>query len=330
MDIFYLDLQGTDAAWNLAAEQYVFDSLSGDRNFLMLWQNKRAVILGKYQNAHTELNMNYIREHQVQVVRRLSGGGAVYHDLGNLNFTFITAADPSARVDLEKFCRPVADVLRSLGVPAELNGRNDICVDGKKCSGNAQYVRHGRVMHHGTILFDSDLDAVSQALHANAEKLNSKGVASVRSRVVNLRPYLDPSVNMEIFRSLLLQELVRGSTAEARTLTTDDMREIERIKRERYDCWDWNYGRSPAGNLTKTQRIEGCGTVTAAFSVDAGRLTEISFSGDFFSTVDPERLAQKLIGCQLQEESLAEFMECEPPAKYFTGMTKEAFLNLLL
>ena len=330
MKLCYLDLPGTDASRNLAVEQYLFETLPGDRSCLMLWQNRRAVILGKYQNAHTELNGAYILEHEVQVVRRLSGGGAVYHDLGNLNFTFITDAESSGRVDLGLFCRPVADVLRSLGVPAELNGRNDICVEGKKCSGNAQYVRHGRVMHHGTLLFDSDLDAVSQALRVDADKLRSKGVASVRSRVTNLRPYLDPTVDMRQFRSLLLRGLLRGADGEALALTAADDEEIERIKQERYDRWDWNYGLSPAGNLSKTQRIEGCGTVTATIGVEHGSLTALSFSGDFFSTEEPQLLALRLIGLPFREEALAAALERESPSLYFSGMTSEALLRLLL
>ena len=185
-----INLYTTDAAFNLAAEQHVFENLPRDRDYLMLWQNANAVIIGKYQNTLAEINTTYIEEHHIQVIRRLSGGGAVYHDLGNLNYTFITDARENEGVNLRSFCEPVVQALRSLGVPAEINGRNDITVEEKKISGNAQYLRNGRVMHHGTLLFDSDLSVVGEALRVDPQKISAKGIHSVRSRVTNIRPYL--------------------------------------------------------------------------------------------------------------------------------------------
>lgn len=330
MKLSYLDLFSTDAALNLAVEQYLFDELPKDQTYLMLWRNRPTVVIGKYQNAHAEINAAYVRDHQIPVVRRLSGGGAVYHDLGNLNFTFISDAGPSGHVDLSRFCRPVVEALHSLGVPAELNGRNDICIEGCKCSGNAQYVRHGRVMHHGTLLFDSDLDAVDEALCADAEKLRSKGVASVRSRVTNLRRYLDPSVDMTVFRELLLKSLLLDMPGEALVLSESDFSSINEIKAQRYDRWEWNYGRSPAGSMKKKRRIEGCGTVTACFHVEKGILRELSFQGDFFSTQEPSLLAEKLLGCTFCEEELASILARETPELYISGMSRKSLVDLLL
>ena len=182
----YLNLTTTDPSFNLAAEEFVFESLPKDRSYFMLWQNDRAVIIGKYQNTLAEINLPYIEANGIRVVRRLSGGGAVYHDLGNLNYTFIADAKESERLDLRLFCEPVLRTLSSFGVKAELNGRNDMTVDGQKFSGNAQMIRHGRVLHHGTILFDSDLEAVTLALHVDEAKIRAKGIRSVRSRVTNL------------------------------------------------------------------------------------------------------------------------------------------------
>ena len=298
MKLSYLELDTTDAAWNLAAEQYVFDALPRDRSYLMLWQNKNAVIVGKYQNTQAEIHAEYVKEHDIQVVRRLSGGGAVYHDLGNLNFSFISDTVSLGKIDFQFFCQPVIRTLQSLGVPAELNGRNDMTVDGKKFSGNAQYIRQGRVLHHGTILFDSDLEAVGHALHADAEKLQSRGVASVRSRVTNLRPFLGGA--------------------------------IDEIRRQRYACWDWNYGLSPAGSMEKKRRIEGCGTVTASISTDKGRIRALSFSGDFFSTLGPEALAGQLVGAELNEDGLARALADLDPGLYLHGMTRELLVHFLL
>jgi lipoate-protein ligase A len=164
MKLSYLNLATTDPAWNLAAEQYVFDCLPRDRMYVMLWQNDNAIIVGKYQNTLAEINRAFVEEHGIRVVRRLSGGGAVYHDLGNLNYTFISDAGNEPTVNFRVFCEPVVQALARLGVTAEINGRNDITIDERKFSGNAQYLREGRVMHHGTILFDAKLDTVQQAL----------------------------------------------------------------------------------------------------------------------------------------------------------------------
>lgn len=330
MKLDYLNLTTTDAAWNLAAEQHVFDALPRDRSYFMLWQNKSAVIIGKYQNSSAEINAAYVRERQIQVVRRLSGGGAVYHDLGNLNYSLITDADASGRIDLGLFCQPVVRALRSLGVPAELNGRNDMTVDGKKFSGNSQYLSRGRVLHHGTILFDSDLETVGRVLRADAEKLQSKGVSSVRSRVTNLRPYLNERMSMEEFRTLLLRQILEETPGEEYLFTVEDLRAIEEIKNDRYGTWEWNYGRSPAGSLVKKRRVAGCGTVSVFLAEEKGRICSLRFTGDFFSTLGPEALADRLLGLRLNEEELSAALAGLDPGLYLHGMTREALIQLLL
>ena len=176
MAMTFIEVKTTDPDFNLALEQYVFDQMPRNRGYFMLWQNDNAIIVGRHQNTLAEINEAFVREHGIRVVRRLSGGGAVYHDMGNLNFTYIVDASGGARLDLKLFCQPVADALGALGVQAEVNGRNDITIGGQKFSGNAQYVREGRVMHHGTILFDSDLSVVGQALKVDREKIAAKGV----------------------------------------------------------------------------------------------------------------------------------------------------------
>ncbi len=330
MILNYILLPDTDAEWNLAAEQYVFDALPRDRSYFMLWQNRNAVIVGKYQNTLAEINADYVREKQIQVVRRLSGGGAVYHDLGNLNYTLISDAEGLGKLDLSFFCLPVLRALRALGLHAELNGRNDLTVDGKKISGSSQYIRQGRVMHHGTLLFDSDLDAVSRALHADAEKLESKGVASVRSRVGNIRPLLPKDLSLDAFRRLLLAQILAETPGEEYRFRPADLRAIEEIKNQRYARWEWNYGRSPSGSAEKKRRIEGCGTVSVFLTTDAGRIRSLSFRGDYFSTLEPELLAEKLVGIRLCEEDLNCALSDLDPGLYLHGMTREALIRLLL
>ena len=329
MKLSYLDLRTTDPAYNLAMEQMVFDRLPRDRAYLMLWQNDNAIIIGKHQNTLAEIDQAYVEAHGIQVVRRLSGGGAVYHDLGNLNFTFITDAADTERLNFRLFCQPVVDTLATFGVRAEINGRNDITIDGKKFSGNSQYIRQGRVMHHGTILFDSDLDVVSHALRVDPAKIRAKGVASVRSRVTNVREHLPSDVDLAAFRAALLQNILAGTPGEPYTLTEEDLAAAEKLRRTRYAAYEWNYGVSPRCTVSKRRRIEGCGTVEAYLTVDRGLIRDVIFRGDFFSAAEPEELAARFIGLRPLSEDYARALEGVDVGRYFNGMTNQQFLAFL-
>ncbi len=324
----FIDVSTTDPSWNLALEQYVFDSLPRDKNYFILWQNKNAVIVGRHQNTLAEINEPYIKEKSIQVVRRLSGGGAVYHDLGNLNFTFIQTTENGIQLDLSLFCKPVAAAIRALGADAQVNGRNDITLDGKKFSGNAQYVREGRVMHHGTLLFESDMQAASDALRPDPEKIKAKGVASVRSHITCLKPYL-PSVSLQDFKAKLLEKLFEGRPMERYELTEADKQAIERIQKERYATWDWNYGFSPPCDLHFKKRVEGCGTVEVQFSVKDGRIRDAHIYGDFFSAKDPGELSAKFVGFRPLREDYQKVLEAVEISQYFANLSKESFLAIL-
>ena len=329
MKLSYLDLRTTDPAYNLAMEQVVFDRLPRDRAYLMLWQNDNAIIIGKHQNTLAEIDQSYVDTHGIRVVRRLSGGGAVYHDLGNLNFTFITDAADTERLNFRLFCQPVVDTLAELGVRAEINGRNDITIGGKKFSGNSQYIRQGRVMHHGTILFDSDLDVVSRALRVDPAKIQAKGVSSVRSRVTNVRPCLPSQIDLPAFRAALLRHILAGNPGEPYPLAAEDLAAAEELRRTRYATYQWNYGSSPRCTLSKKRRIEGCGTVEAYLTVERGLITDLSFRGDFFSAVEPEELAGRFIGLRPLADDYAKALAGVDVARFFTGMTNQQFLELL-
>ena len=316
----YLLSDSTDPSWNLAAEQYVFDSLPRAASYLMLWQNDRAIIIGKYQNTLAEINKAYVDTRGIRVVRRLSGGGAVYHDLGNLNYTLITDAGNLDQLNLHMFCVPVVRTLEKLGVNAEISGRNDITVDGRKISGNSQYLRGGRIMHHGTLLFDSDLSAVDQALHVDEEKIQSKGVRSVRSRVTNIRPLLAQDCTLLEFRALLLESFLRENVGTRYTFSDQDRRAIEKLRQERYASWEWNYGSSRTCSMIKKHRFEVCGTLEVSICLDAGRIKALHFAGDFFSLREPEELAARLIGLRLEESDIAAALsDCEVE-RYFLGL----------
>ena len=329
MSIYYLDLTTTDPDFNLAMEQYVFDRLPRDHSYFMLWQNDRAIIVGRYQNTAAEINAPYVEQHGIRVVRRLSGGGAVYHDMGNLNYTYIGDAKQIEKLDFALFCQPVIKTLADLGVKAELNGRNDMTIDGRKFSGNAQYRRQGRVMHHGTILFDSDLSVVANALQVDPTKFQTKGIQSTRSRVTNVREHLPQDIGLSEFRHLLLQNAAAGNAAEPYPLSQADLEAVEKLRRERYGTWAWNFGESPAYTQLNRRRFDGCGLVELFLDVDKGILRGMTLRGDFFHIADPAELAAHFIGIQADRESYKKVLETVDVSHYISGLDNERFLELL-
>ena len=324
----YLNLTSTDPAFNLAVEEYVFDYLPRDRMYVMLWQNDNAIIIGKNQNTLAEINESYVKEQGIRVVRRLSGGGAVYHDMGNLNFTVIADAQ-GENLDFGRFCALVVKALQRVGVHAEINGRNDMTIDGKKFSGNAQYLRQGRVMHHGTILFDSNASVLANALQVDQAKIQAKGVKSVRSRVTNVRPCLPVDMTLPQFRQILLDTILEEEPGSEYILNEKDLAVIAKLKADRYDTWQWNYGHSPECTLHKKSRVEGCGTVEAFITLREGKISEIIFKGDFFGVNDPEQLAQKLIGCRPERASLEERLAATDVSRYFMGLSATDLVGIL-
>lgn len=325
----YLESPSHDPQWNLALEQYVFDAMDRSKSYFMLWQNENTIVVGKNQNTVAEINSDFVRERGITVVRRLSGGGAVYHDLGNLNFTFIVDSAAAGQINFRLFCQPIVDTLASFGVKAELSGRNDITVEGKKFSGNSQYVREHRVMHHGTLMFDSDLTVLGQALRVKPEKMQSKGVRSVASRVTNLRPYLPPQVTLQEFKERLLRQIAAGEALHPCTLTPADLAAVESIRQRRYATWQWNYGASPAYTVNRSQRIEGCGTVELSMEVQRGAIGRMQFFGDFFGNGDPAELAARLAGCPCSRSAVLERLQAVEVGHYFHNLTAAQLAELI-
>ena len=323
----YIAADTTDSPFNLALEEYVFEKLSKDYNYFILWQNAPTVVIGRHQNTFNEVDEGFIRENNIQVVRRLSGGGAVYHDLGNLNFTFIQNA-AGKEPDLALFCHPVAKAIRSLGADAEVNGRNDITVNGLKFSGNAQYVKNGRVMHHGTLLFDSKLENAAKALRPDPEKIKAKGVASVRSRITNLKPLLPEGTTLHSFREALLNALFENEEMESYHLTEEDLSAIAALREQRYATWDWNWGASPACDMTLSGRIEGCGRLSFQFLIKKGVITEASLYGDFFSAGDPQALARSFIGYPATPDGFREAAG-KADVSPVLGLTRQALTDIV-
>jgi len=324
--MLYTESPSTDPCYNLAMEQYLFDTVGQDNDIFFLWQNDNAIIIGKNQNAEAEINKDFVAKNGIKVVRRLSGGGAVYHDLGNINFTFITCAE-TTEPNMRRFCEPVAALLRTMGADAYVSGRNDILISGRKVSGNAQYVKNNRCMHHGTILFDSDLDIVVQALTPSSAKLQSKGVASIRSRVATVREHI-VNCSIEEFKEKLKHSVLGDIFTEYR-LTAEDGVAIEKLRNERYATWEWNFGKSPRFSLRKERRIEGCGNIEVYFEAQNGIIEAMEFFGDYFGNRDTAELAVMLVGCRLEETAVREAIAGADISCYFCNLDTGDFVEFL-
>lgn len=326
----YIENYSNDPHYNLAFEEYCFKNLDKNENYVILWINGPAIIVGKNQNTSEEVNAEYVRENNIKVVRRVTGGGAVYHDLGNLNFSIITSAAGSERIDFKKFNIPIVKALQKLGINAELSGRNDMTIDEKKFSGIAQSVWKNRVLNHGTLLFDTKLEVLSQALNVKPDKYQSKGVKSVRSRVTNIRDYLTEDVDINVFRELLLKYIfeMEGLTPEVYKLTEEELNEIDKLYKERYSTWEWNYGESPNFDYKNYKKFP-FGSIEVRFDVHNGIIKQSKIYGDFFGTMDVKFLEDRLNGSQFNRESLEKVIKEEPLDKYFGNISTDEFLDLI-
>lgn len=322
--------KSTNPYFNLALEEYALKYINLDEPIIILWQNEPSVIIGRNQNTIEEINGKYIKDHHIHVVRRLSGGGAVYHDLGNLNFTFITKKGKEDIRNFEKFTRPVIETLKDLEVPASFTGRNDITIEDKKFSGNAQYMYKDRLLHHGTILFDAELSVVQEALNVKIDKIESKGIKSVRSRVTNIAPYLKAPMNLGEFQSRLISTMFSNAKEEPKEylLKTADLDHIKKIMEERYLKWEWNYGESPAFNLQKARRYVG-GILDIRMDVKDGFVKGCRIYGDYFGQEDTLELAEGLLNCRFEESDIRSLLNHIDFSKYFLNISKEDFIDCL-
>lgn len=316
--------------FNLALEEYVFNYLDQFDEIFLLWINEPTIVVGKHQNTIEEINTQYVKENNINVVRRLSGGGAVYHDLGNLNYTIISKNKDSNGFDFKTFSQPVIEVLADLGIHAEFTGRNDIVIDGKKFCGNAQYMRKGRVLHHGAILFDVELDVLAKALKVSQDKIVSKGVKSVRSRVTNIKEHLKEDITIEDFKELLLKHMFKDKEdMEVYELTEEDLKNINKLMEERYMTWDWVYGQSPEFNIRKDRRFPS-GKVEILIDVDNGFIKDIKFYGDFFGHGDLKDVEEKLVDIKYSEDEINEALKSIDVGYYFSGISQDELLKAII
>lgn len=319
----------TDPHVNLALEEYALRNFDYDHDYLLFYINEPSIIIGRNQNTLEEINHEYVEEKGIHVVRRISGGGAVYHDTGNLNFSFITDYDKKSLNNFKKFTAPIVRVLNTMDIDAELSGRNDLQVDGRKISGNAQFSSVDRMFSHGTLLFDSDLDEVTNALDVKMSKIESKGHKSVRSRVANISEFLDGSMDTQTFRKKLLEGLYEDRDEfEIYHLTEAEWEEVHALKDKKYGLWDWNFGKSPKFNIQRSRRFDA-GEIDLRLDVAEGHIDNVKIYGDFFGKEPVDQLENYLEGVRYDRQEIEKLIEPINIEQYFGAVPKPDFIELV-
>lgn len=325
--MLYIKNDNTNPYFNHAAEEYFMKNFN-DECFI-LWRNEPCVLIGKNQNALSEIDFNYVKENNITIVRRLSGGGAVFNDLGNINFTFITNKDKNDTINFKKFTQPIINALRDLSVEADFSGRNDITIEGKKFSGNAQYYNANRVLHHGTLLFSGNLTDLSLALKSNPLKFEDKSVKSVANRVTNISQHLQTPMSVLDFRDYLTSHVMKANNiSKVYEFTKEDLEEIDKIVKEKFSTWEWNFGSSPKYSLTIEKRFAG-GTVEFNLEVNKGIIQDIRIYGDFFGEGDIKDIENALRGIRHSEDCVRNALEAYDIGKYLANITMDDIISSL-
>ncbi|MTI71482.1 MAG: lipoate--protein ligase [Firmicutes bacterium] len=313
--------------YNFALEEYLMNEALED-SYIFFYIHKPSIIVGKHQNTIEEVNKEFVKENDITVARRLSGGGAVYHDIGNLNFSFIQKAEKEYVNDFEKFTKPVINALKKLGVEAKLSGRNDILVDGKKISGNAQYYKKGRILSHGTLLFDADMGNLTKALKVKDLKIKSKGIKSVRSRVANVKDYLDREMSIFELKEHILNYISNNEGIEEYVLSKDELNKITKAAEGKFSTWDWNWGNSPKYEIQKIDKFP-CGLIDVRLNVKNGKIKDCKIFGDFFTRRNIKELEEFLCDRIYEKKSIKRDLKNIDLTDYFNGLKIEEFAEFL-
>lgn len=327
--MYYIIDKSTNPYWNLAAEEYLLKQK--EIPIFRLWRNEPAIIIGIHQNGYAEINIEYVKEHSIAVVRRLSGGGAVFHDLGNINFTFID--NKVEREDFAamfvRFTKPIIKALKELGVEAELKGRNDLVIEDKKFSGNAIATYKGRVLQHGTLLFSTSMGQLSEALISRPEHFKDRAVKSTRSRVTNIAQHLPTPLTVTQFMDHVQSSIIEGGDGEFKeyNYSEEDLKEIDKLYNEKYSQESWNFGSSPKYQYNKVSRFSW-GVLELHMNVERGRISEITFYGSYFSKEESGKLAELLVGVEHNHEAIIDSIKKTNLSDYFNNITEEEFLSM--
>lgn len=314
------------APFNIASEEYLIKNFKD--NILLFYINNPCIIIGQNQNTLSEINFDYVKENSIKVVRRLSGGGAVFHDRGNLNFSFITNITGGNMIDFKKFTKPVVDALQKIGVNAKFEGRNDLCIDGKKFSGNASHIYKNRICHHGTLLFNTNLTHLIKSLNPGDDKFVDKAVKSVQSRVANIYNYLDDSYTIENIRELIIKQvLLDVEDTKEYEYNETDINEITKLFKQKYDTWQWNFGKSPNYNLKREIKTKA-GKIESYLFVKNGIIKDLNIYGDYFCEIPTEKFIEHFINVEHNAEIIAKKIELMDINSYFFGFDKNDIIKL--
>lgn len=304
--MYLINLDKTDPFFNLAVDEFLLRNSQDE--YLILSVNSASVVTGKHQVAHMESDTRFMAMTGIPLIRRISGGGTVFHDPGNLNFSFISNSVPGRQIDFRKYTLPVIEFLSAIGVDARFEGKNDIRAGGLKISGNAEHVFRNRVLHHGTLLFDADLNRMKKALRKDQSAYLTRAVRSNPSAVVNLREILSgkpgsPSDISQFRASMIDWFLGNKKGTSYGKISNDDHKEIETLALSKYRSWNWNYAYGPGYELEKTlTRLNG--TLRIKITVSEGIISGCKAEG-------PQRqlndlFCKKLTGCRHMPEDLFE------------------------
>lgn len=325
--MIFVNNNNTNPYFNHSAEEYILKNINED--CFMLWRNEPCILIGRNQNALSEINVDYVKENNIKVVRRITGGGAVFNDLGNINFSFICKSSDDLSTNFLKFTAPLIKALNSLGIDASFSGRNDMVIGDRKFSGNAQFYYNDKVLHHGTLLFSSCMTDLSSALKVNPLKIKAKGIKSVSSRVTNISEHLHSPMSIIEFKNYIINFIMNLYNEEKLyNFTENDLNEINKICENKFSTWNWNFGNSPKYSYKKEKRFD-YGTIEVNVQVTSGYIEKIKFYGDFFFTKDIKNLEKSFVGIKHEENSLKCLLNNINIEDYIKGISKNDMLSLM-
>ncbi|HGD1112543.1 TPA: lipoate--protein ligase [Streptococcus agalactiae] len=326
----YIVNTSNDPAYNVALEAYAFQKLTDIDEIFILWINEPAIIIGRHQNTIQEINKEFIDKNGIHVVRRLSGGGAVYHDLNNLNYTIISNNTQEGAFDFQTFSKPVIDTLAKLGVKAEFTGRNDLEINGQKFAGNAQAYYKGRMMHHGCLLFDVDMSVLGQALKVSKDKIESKGIKSVRARVTNIVDHLSDKITVQEFSDAILAQMKEEyPEMDEYVLSDAELSEIQAMRDNQFATWDWTYGKAPEYTIERGVRYPA-GKITTYANVENSMIKSVKIFGDFFGVKPVDDIEKMLEGVRYDYKDVLAALKTVDTSQYFSRMTPEEITKAIV